>query len=534
MNFFLSFCLSFIGEDEEEDKKSQNRKHYRKIGPRRSEKGPVIGANQKRGDHSDDNEEYSSALQDFSDNDLDDEEDDDDEEEEEEEEEEDEEDMEECHEDDNVSSTICDDEDPRLCSPSTDSEDKNSPPKFNKANISCVTSKIPKNVKSKPPRGKSKSPDGKLIGITCQTAKIKDSIEGQCSNDNDNNDKADTEEKISKSEMPRQIRDIERAKSLPPDVLRSKTKSLNISTDQLNAKKRKRKSRPSSSSSMIESNSEKEEVSQAKNYCSQISSKHSTDKLKSKKKRTCPMSVSKQKLNECQKDIENFDESSEISIDTTPLTKKETTKCAISTQMESLSKPAPLSNKATNSIIEARSVWWASEDNHSTSLATENPGGDRTSSVGSTPMISPEISIGQWPNGQCISPSQSGCCPNAQAAALAAAAASNSALSPPPPGPSTAMAELANLVNAHPRAGVGISGETVHDMRPFLRNLAVHQQRWNAVEDSHGSVGNNVSCGISDDNESGTFRFSISNKVKIFYFLSVLYFTGCNNIKIFS
>ena len=79
------------------------------------------------------------------------------------------------------------------------------------------------------------------------------------------------------------------------------------------------------------------------------------------------------------------------------------------------------------------------------------------------------------------------------------------------------MAELANLVNAHPRAGVGISGETVHDMRPFLRNLAAHQQRWNSVEDNHGGAGNNVSCGISDDNDSGSSnRFQKYMKVHPF------------------
>ena len=59
------------------------------------------------------------------------------------------------------------------------------------------------------------------------------------------------------------------------------------------------------------------------------------------------------------------------------------------------------------------------------------------------------------------------------------------------PGQSTAMAELANLVNAHPRAGMQAE---VHDMRPFLRNLAV-QRRW--VED----------C-LSDDNESMSSRMS--------------------------
>ena len=64
-------------------------------------------------------EDYS-GLQDFSENDL--------EEEEEEDEDEDDEGLEEedCH-DDNISSTIGDEEDPRLCSPSTDSEDKFSP-----------------------------------------------------------------------------------------------------------------------------------------------------------------------------------------------------------------------------------------------------------------------------------------------------------------------------------------------------------------------------------------------------------------------
>jgi len=54
------------------------------------------------------------------------------------------------------------------------------------------------------------------------------------------------------------------------------------------------------------------------------------------------------------------------------------------------------------------------------------------------------------------------------------------------------MAELTNLVNAHPRAGMQAE---VHDMRPFLRNLAASQRRW--VED----------C-ISDDNDSMSSRLS--------------------------
>ena len=62
-------------------------------------------------------------------------------------------------------------------------------------------------------------------------------------------------------------------------------------------------------------------------------------------------------------------------------------------------------------------------------------------------------------------------------------------------GQSTAMAELANLVNAHPRAGMQAE---VHDMRPFLRNLAVQQvQQRRYFED----------C-LSDDNESVSSRMS--------------------------
>ena len=67
-------------------------------------------------------EDYS-GLQDFSENDLEEEEDEDDEDADEDDEGLEEED---CH-DDNISSTIGDEEDPRLCSPSTDSEDKCSP-----------------------------------------------------------------------------------------------------------------------------------------------------------------------------------------------------------------------------------------------------------------------------------------------------------------------------------------------------------------------------------------------------------------------
>ena len=196
-------------------------------------------------------------------------------------------------------------------------------------------------------------------------------------------------------------------------------------------------------------------------------------------------------------------------------------------QIESELTPAATTNKISNPVTEARNVWWANTEDRPASLSVETTGGDQTSSVGSAPMISPEISIGQWPTNHCVSPSQSGCCSNAQAAALAAAAvASNSAITPPPPGPSTAMAELANLVNAHPRAGVGISGEAVHDMRPFLRNLAAHQQRWNSVEDNHGGAGNNVSCGISDDNDSG-----LCNKMQNFIKVNPLIFQmNCNHL----
>ena len=76
-------------------------------------------------------------------------------------------------------------------------------------------------------------------------------------------------------------------------------------------------------------------------------------------------------------------------------------------------------------------IWWAAA-----SVAnTENAGGDGASSVSS--VMSPASLWKTPPTTSCAASCQ---------------------------GQSTAMAELANLVNAHPRAGT-----EVHDMRPFLR-----------------------------------------------------------------
>ena len=106
-------------------------------------------------------------------------------------------------------------------------------------------------------------------------------------------------------------------------------------------------------------------------------------------------------------------------------------------------------------------LWWAAAT--AATANNEASGGEGSSSVGSGPLMSP---AGLWKTP--VSGSSGG------------------------GGQSTAMAELANLVNAHPRAGMQAE---VHDMRPFLRNLAATQKRW--VED----------C-ISDDNDSMSSRLS--------------------------
>ena len=430
-------------------------------------------------------------LQDYSDNDLEDEEDEDEEEEDMEEEE--------GHEEDNNSSNNCEEDDPRLCSPLNDLENQNSHlPKTNKSTRDI--SNQAKLVKSKLVRArcKSESPENKSIDKICPKD-VKRPFEGQNSN------KKDVEQKYPTSDLHLERMTDERAKSLPPEGL-SQKQNVNKYDISLNLNKRKRKSRPSSSP-MLESNSEKEKYEESSGI--EISFDVSPDKSKLKNKRVRKNDGKTQT---------NSEKSSNYLDERTLEANNERTNQSVPDQIESELTSVTTSNKTSNPVTEARNVWWANAENHPSSLSVETTGGDQTSSVGSAPMISPEVSIGQWPTNHCVSPSQSGCCSNAQAAALAAAAvASNSAITPPPPGPSTAMAELANLVNAHPRAGVGISGETVHDMRPFLRNLAAHQQRWSSVEDNHGGAGNNVSCGISDDNDSGTSnRFQNFMKVHPF------------------
>ena len=100
---------------------------------------------------------------------------------------------EECHDDDIMSSTIGDEDDPRLCSPMTDSEDKSSPsPKQHRTitsptkslnNTSIVTS-ADKDFVVKPVKGrkKSKSPDDSSICETVQT-KSKSTCEEECALD---------------------------------------------------------------------------------------------------------------------------------------------------------------------------------------------------------------------------------------------------------------------------------------------------------------------------------------------------------------
>ena len=142
--------------------------------------------------------------------------------------------------------------------------------------------------------------------------------------------------------------------------------------------------------------------------------------------------------------------------------------------------------------------------------------GEGSSSAGSGPVLSPEISIAQWSSNRDSPTAQPGSDrTSVQAAALAAAVSANSPVS----GPSTAMVELANLVNAHPRAGVlsssGDAQSTVHDMRPFLRNIASHhhhhQQAWAPVDDGNiTSSGNN--CGLSDGDNDSVVSSRLSNK----------------------
>ena len=487
-NQFDNFPLC-TDDGEEMGQKFHNEKHYNKMNQRRYQQSHIIGHHQTQGDHSDEMDEFSGGLQDLSDNDLDDEEENDEEEEEEEDI-----DEEECPVYDN-DSINCDEEDPGLCSPS-DFEEKSSPsPNFSQATRSCGV--LNEDNDGKPRiknKRKSQSPEGKNANTSRHTTKNQVPAADQNDTIKDPNKKQAGDEKYLKSNDSKQNNYNERAKSLPLEASGRK-QSPSTFNNQSELKRRKRKSRPSSSSSMLDNKCDKEHFKE--NNGSKCSFEHSTDGSKTKRKREYEISDVHQSANEGLNESKNNEKPS------VPL--KEHPKRAIATQIESITNQTVPSNKISNSNTDARNVWWTNADNNASTLSVETSGVDQASSVGSTPMISPEISIGQWQTAQCGSPSPSVCCSNVQAAALAAAAAASNSAITPPPGPSTAMAELANLVNAHPRAGVGISGEAVHDMRPFLRNLAVHQQRWNSVEDSHGSIVNNVNCGVSDDNDSGLF-----------------------------
>ena len=91
---------------------------------------------------------------------------------------------------------------------------------------------------------------------------------------------------------------------------------------------------------------------------------------------------------------------------------------------------------------------------------------------------------------------------------------SSSSPMPPPPmsGPSTAMAELANLVNAHPRSALGplkmqqqSTGDML-DVRSPLGRLAAQQM---ALDEAAAAAA--AAAGLSGDNESRSSRFSDKN-----------------------
>ena len=463
-------------DDEEEEGEGHNNKQYSQTRHRLNRQVRAIGSRQNDGDHSDDMEDFS-GLQDFSENDLE-------EEEEEDPEDEDDEDLEEedCH-DDNISSTIGDEEDPRLCSPSTDSEDKCSPsPKQTRTtNIKYLSGgedlKTTKNevmVKNINKNFKTPSPEMKNIETEEESRKASS--------------------QASRPKGSTKSADIERAKSLPPHSITVSDNASNISKNTHNAKGAKRKSRPSSSS-LAEENSGLEGIGNR-------SVKLATDKsdcehLRSKKKRFCTSSQPNSKISPQIKDddaIKNEKIPKSMS--------HQSNICNVDGSQKLSSGPnKPISIPATSSNIIAShdsDVWWSTAANVASTR-------ERTSSVGSGPILSPDISVSQWQKTDSPCQQQTRKNHGNQAAKLAAVSvASNPTVTPPPPGPSTAMAELANLVNAHPRAGVAVSSETVHDMRPFLRNLAAQQQRWTTVDDNTpGMSGANVSCGLSEDNDSG-------------------------------
>ena len=494
-------------DDDDESENGLNHKQYGQMNRHEPHSCRVIGNCRNHGDHSDELEDYGD-LQDYSDNDL----------EEEEDEDEDDEDIEEeeCPDDDNISSTIGDEDDPRLRSPLTDSENKCSPsPKqtqigtmtrssTSSSNVaSSVKGSVGKNLKSK---SKSKSPENRKIH------EISNLNKGTSADYKPGTTKrlADSKEIFGSENVKSQIKDtslnIERARSLPPETSTKKMKKYN----NFGLKGRKRKSRPSSSSSLMGGNSEREDIGVEPE--GSVGKKETDGRLRSKKKRSCADSPPKPESNiaECKNDVETSDRLSENStVQCKPSLMKggEETK---ETTLISTSIPTPV--KSSSSIntetpgLDPHNVWWANTAATTLHAPVISSGGDRTSSGGSGPILSPEISIAQWSNRGCESPlSQAGSNANVKSDSFATTmVASNSTITPPPPGPSTAMAELANLVNAHPRAGVGVTGETVHDMRPFLRNLAV-QQRWASTEDARGTGVNNASCGLSDENDSGPF-----------------------------
>ena len=462
-------------------------------------------------------EDYS-GVHDFSDNDIEDEVD----EEEEDDEEEDEEDVEEeeCHEDDNISSTLEDEEDPRLCSPLTDLEDKSSPsPKqtrtsATKVHIGGLASSTRRELIAKTMKNKSKE---KSLDTPFEEATTQNKIT--------NHEEKCTDGSSAKTKMPESVKeppdrtfskfrnnqmamDSGRAKSLPPDASGIEG-SIRKNSKKSYTKGRKRKSRPSSSSSLLEGNIERENTS-----TKDVNKKESVERLRFKKKRSCtpsPTQIKGPNKENIKQNPKTSEQTQSSTIEAIASLNKGgcNTKEIPSLQVDTIAAPDISSNmKNTSPSPDPRNVWWANAAAQAVAASGKDTIIGDPSSVGSGPIFNQDISISQWSSRGCPSPSQSGSNSNTKATALAAAGvASNSTITPPPPGPSTAMAELANLVNAHPRAGVGATGESVHDMRPFLRNLAAHQQRWTSVEDTHASGGNNVSCGLSEDNDSGPFQY---------------------------
>ena len=427
-------------------------------------------------------------MHDFSENDLEDEEDDEDEDEEEDDMED-----EECQDDDIMSSTMGDEDDNPLCSPMTGSEEKNNPSqKQNQILTSSI--KSPNNADC------AMQTDKDVMGKSVKGGKTTDKR-----NSPDNHNKCLDKKSTTINTKPT---GTGRAKSLPPNSSVGYQESLDKNSGKCTAKGRKRKSRPSSSSPLLEDNGDE---SKLKTQCSLAIKENILQSLKSKKKRISTPSPNPPKIASGKNNSQNHGKSSQNTKNTSnahvdqPC--KATKENMSSAPVISLPASVPSSCKnSTSAVLDPRNVWWANAV-HAAAVSSAEIGGDRSSSVASGPIHTPEIPISQWSNSKCASPpSQTGIKEGVQAAALTASVVTNPTITPPP-GPSTAMAELANLVNAHPRAGVGVTGETVHDMRPFLRNLAAQQQKWTSVEaTTPGRSGNNANCGLSDDNDSGPFR----------------------------